>query len=40
MYCTSNERDYSSLFIDVCNFENTNGGKEWYLKRYYIYFQF
>ena len=33
MYCTSNERDYYALSIDVSNFENIYGGKKWYLKR-------
>ena len=36
MYYTSNERDYSSLSIDLSNFENTYGGGKWYLKRYYF----
>ena len=33
MYCTSNERDYYALSIDVSNFENIYGGRKWYLKR-------
>ena len=33
MYYPSNERDFSSLSIDVSNFENTFGGRNWYLKR-------
>ena len=32
MYYTSNERDYSALSIDITNFENTYGGRKWYLK--------
>ena len=40
MYYTSNERDYSSLSIDVSYFENTYGGRKWYLKRYFFNFYF
>ena len=36
MYYTSNERDYSSLSIDITNFENTYGGRKWYLKTYFF----
>ena len=36
MHYTSNERDYSSLSIDVSNFENIYGGSKWYLKRKFV----
>ena len=33
MYYTSHETEYSSLSFDVSYFENTYGGRKWYLKR-------
>ena len=34
MYYPSNGRDYSSLSIGVSDFENTYGGRKWYLNKF------